>query len=122
MRNPALVKIAALALAAAALTPFTASAQTLGQNQTRSTSQSGTLTDVAPRPAEDRSSLGAVIMMDEPVLAQREMMMMARTREPDTRAMGAAGRALQRAMLEVEQPWQRAEDAARQRSNRFTPK
>lgn len=32
------------------------------------------LTDVAPLPAEERGSLGAVIMTDQPVLAQREMM------------------------------------------------
>lgn len=54
--------------------------------------QSGpaTLVDTAPLPAEDRNSLGAVVLMDDPVIAQREMMdtMMARS-AVDTRVMGA---------------------------------
>ncbi|HEX2544421.1 MAG TPA: hypothetical protein VHL79_06065 [Ramlibacter sp.] len=49
-----------------------------------------TMTDTAPLPASERGSLGAVIMMDEPVLAQREQMLQAMERSAvDTRTMGA---------------------------------
>jgi len=48
-----------------------------------------TMTDTAPLPATERSSLGAVIMMDEPVLAQREAMQQMAARAPDTSSMGA---------------------------------
>jgi hypothetical protein len=52
--------------------------------------QPRTMTDTAPLPPGDRSSVGAVILMDDPVLAQREMMLQARERSAvDTRAMGA---------------------------------
>jgi hypothetical protein len=49
-----------------------------------------TMTDTAPLPAHDRDSVGAVILMDEPVLAQREAMARAQARsEVDTTTMGA---------------------------------
>jgi hypothetical protein len=49
-----------------------------------------TMTDTAPSPASDRSSLGAVIMMDQPVLAQREQLLQAQERTSvDTRTLGA---------------------------------
>jgi hypothetical protein len=52
--------------------------------------QPRTMTDTAPLPPSDRSSVGAVILMEEPVLAQREMMLQAQERSAvDTRAMGA---------------------------------
>jgi hypothetical protein len=49
------------------------------------------LTDTAPLPAEDRSSLGAVVMPESPVLAQREMatQTLARTQQLMTTSMGA---------------------------------
>jgi len=48
------------------------------------------MTDTAPLPAHDRNSLGAVILMDEPVLAQREALLQAQERTGvDTRTMGA---------------------------------
>lgn len=47
------------------------------------------LTDTAPLPASERGSMGAVIMMDQPVLAQREAMAAAQERAVDTRLMGA---------------------------------
>jgi hypothetical protein len=54
-----------------------------------------TMTDTAPPPASDRSSVGAVILMDEPVLAQREQMQMAQERyNVDTRSMGGPARVL----------------------------
>lgn len=49
-----------------------------------------TMTDTAPVPAHDRSSVGAVILMDQPVLAQREQMQTAMERSAvDTRVLGA---------------------------------
>ncbi|MDB5956283.1 hypothetical protein [Ramlibacter sp.] len=49
-----------------------------------------TMTDTAPTPASDRDSLGAVIMMDQPVLAQRQQMLQAQERTAvDTRTLGA---------------------------------
>ena len=54
-------------------------------------------TDTAPPPAEERSSMGAVVMMDEPVLAQRQQMQNLARSAPDTRSMGAgAERVMQR--------------------------
>jgi hypothetical protein len=53
--------------------------------------QSGSkvLKDTEPLPPEDRSSVGAVILINEPVLAQREQMTrLAQERNP-TSAMGA---------------------------------
>ena len=47
------------------------------------------MVDTAPPPAHDRSSTGAVIMMDEPVLAQREPCGRRRSARPSTRALGA---------------------------------
>jgi hypothetical protein len=57
--------------------------------------------------------VGAVILMDEPVLAQREAMQQLEARGPDTRAMGAAStRLMERVMGEEERKHQRALDAA----------
>ena len=56
-------------------------------------------TDTAPPPADDRSSLGAVIMMDEPVLAQRAQMQTLMANTPDTRTMGAGPTRLLRDLL-----------------------
>jgi hypothetical protein len=58
------------------------------------------LTDAAPLPAEDRSSTGAVVLMDQPVLAQREAMEqnMANARL-QTSAMGAGPAAVIQRML-----------------------
>jgi hypothetical protein len=82
MKYQAFVRAAAGALAAAALTGA-AFAQT-------QTPQPVTMTDTAPAPAGDRSSVGAVILMDQPVLAQREAMLAAQERSAvDTRTMGA---------------------------------
>ena len=84
--------------------------------------QPRTMTDTAPLPATDRSSVGAVILMDDPVLAQREAMQMAQERSAvDTRTMGAGPSRLLRnwgtrdALRE-----QRALDAAEK--NKATPK
>jgi hypothetical protein len=80
-----------------------------------------TMTDTAPTPAADRSSSGAVILMDDPVLAQREQMQTAMERSAvDTSAMGAGpARVLRSVMTQEEQKRQRALEAEK---NRLMPK
>lgn len=72
------------------------------------------MTDAAPIPAHDRSSMGAVIVMDEPVLAQRDALQAAQERTAvDTRSMGAGpARILRDVMLHEQLKRQRALDAA----------
>ena len=73
--------------------------------------------DTAPAHASDRSSVGAVILMDQPVLAQREAMQAAKERSAvDTRAMGAGPARILRG-IKVEE--QKATEPAPQRT---TPK
>lgn len=86
MTYQVIVRAVAGALAAAALSGA-AFAQSQQQQQQQ---QPVTMTDTAPLPAGDRSSVGAVILMDQPVLAQREAMLAVRERSAvDTRTMGA---------------------------------
>ena len=81
MKYQDFVRAAAGALAAGAL---------CGAAFAQTQPQPVTMTDTAPPPAGERSSSGAVIMMDQPVLAQREAMAAAQERNAiDTRAMGA---------------------------------
>ena len=78
-----------------------------------------TMTDTAPSPAMDRSSSGAVIMMDQPVLAQRAAMQAVAERTAvDTTAMGAGpARILRDVMTQEQQKRQRALDGGgRQRA------
>ena len=72
------------------------------------------MTDTAPAPAHDRSSTGAVIMMNEPVLAQREAIRQAQERSAvDTRALGAGpSRILRRAQSREEIEFLKALEAA----------
>lgn len=78
--------------------------------------QAPTLTDTAPLPATERDSLGAVIIMNEPVLAQREAMQQAQERAVDTRTMGAgAARVLQRALTGNDIKQKKADDGAAQK-------
>lgn len=81
-----------------------------------------TMIDTAPSPAMDRSSTGAVIMMDQPVLAQRAAMQAVQERTAvDTTAMGAGpARVLRDVMTQEQAKRQRALDAAQQQ--RGTPK
>jgi len=66
--------------------------------------QPTTMVDTAPLPASDRSSVGAVILMDDPVLAQREAMEQMASRAPDTSAMGAGpAMLLQKTLTEPEE-------------------
>lgn len=75
--------------------------------------------DVSPAPPEDRSSVGAVVMMDEPVLAQREQMQQMLARGAvDTRTMGAGPARLLRGPLTKEEiEAQKALDAAEFQKN-----
>jgi hypothetical protein len=108
MKYQAFVRAAAGVLAAAAL-----SGAALAQTQP----QPVTMTDTAPTPASDRSSMGAVILMDQPVLAQREALLAAQERSAiDTRNMGAGPARVFRG-VRVEQ--QKATEPAPQRD---TPK
>lgn len=104
MRYPAFVRTAALALPVALL--FS------GVGWTQTQPQPATLSDAAPLPAQERTSSGAVILMDEPVLAQREQMEAAAARTPDTRTLGAGpARQLQRALTRGERERGSAIDA-----------
>lgn len=71
--------------------------------------QAPTMTDTAPPPASERSSVGAVILMEEPVLAQREAMLAAAERSAvDTTSMGAGpARVLRDVMVQEELKRQR---------------
>ena len=72
-----------------------------------------TLVDVAPDPAQDRDSLGAVILMDQPVLAQRQAMQQVQDRSVDTRTLGAGpNRIMQRVQSSEEQQFLRALEEA----------
>lgn len=81
-----------------------------------------TMTDTAPLPASDRSSVGAVVLMEQPVLAQREDMAAMQERSAvDTQTMGAGpARILRDVMVREQLKRQRALDAAQQQ--RVTPK
>lgn len=106
MRYQAFVRAAAAVLSTALL----GSGAVLAQPATSAPlPQPRTMTDTAPLPASDRSSVGAVILMDEPVLAQREMMLQAQARSAvDTRAMGAGAAKLLRREATESRPGTRA--------------
>lgn len=83
MRYQAFVRAAATVLSTALFASGAAFAQTKQPEPL-------TMTDTGPLPATERNSLGAVILMDDPVLAQREAMLQAQERSGvDTRSMGA---------------------------------
>jgi len=109
MNYPAFVRTAAVVLSTAVL-----SSAALAQTPP-------TMTDTAPLPATERDSHGAVILMDQPVLAQREAMKAAAERSAvDTRAMGAGpARVLQRVFTQEEINQQRAVEGGK--PNRVTP-
>lgn len=108
MKYQAFVRAAAGALAVAAF-----SATAFAQAQPNPV----TMIDTAPSPAAERSSLGAVIMMDQPVLAQREAMQAAQERAVDTRALGAGpARVIRRVQTQDEIEFQRALDEAMRRT------
>lgn len=69
MKNPILLRAA---LVAAALGAGSVLAQTAPSPSPAPTSASPVVSDVGPRPAEDRSSVGAVVLETSMVRAQRE--------------------------------------------------
>jgi hypothetical protein len=107
MRYQAFVRAAAGVLATASLATGAVFAQTTQP-------QPQTMIDTAPNPAQERASVGAVILMDQPVLAQREAMLAAQERSAiDTRALGAGPARLTRgAKARQDLDDQRARDAA----------
>ena len=83
MRYQAFVRAAAGVLVTGLLATGAAFAQTTQPHPL-------TMTDTAPLPATERESTGAVILMDQPVLAQRDALAAAQERTAvDTRALGA---------------------------------
>jgi hypothetical protein len=82
------------------------------------------MTDTAPLPASDRDSIGAVVLMDQPVLAQRQAMAQAQARTGvDTTALGAGpNRIMRRAQTQDEIEFQRALDAALRQQDAETPR
>lgn len=115
MRYQAFVRAAATVLSTAFLAAGAVHAQ--------SRPEPATMTDVAPLPATERQSSGAVILMDEPVLAQREAMQQAQERSGvDTRSMGAGPTRLMRnAQREEALRWQRAIEEAEKEQQRKDP-
>lgn len=116
MRYQAFVRAAATVLSTALL-GGTALAQTAPVPQPE------TMSDIAPLPPSERSSAGAIILMEEPVLAQRELLRQAQERtEVDTRSMGAGPAALiEQVFTEEELRSQREQDAAK-RLKKLEPK
>jgi hypothetical protein len=113
MRYQAFVRTAAGVLATAVVGVGAALAQTQPQPQV--------MTDAAPLPATERSSLGAVIIMDQPVLAQREAMLAVQERSAiDTRALGAGpSRIMREVQTKEELELQRALDEALRRDQQI---
>jgi methenyltetrahydromethanopterin cyclohydrolase len=113
MKYQAFVRAAAGVLATAVLGAGAALAQVQPQPPV--------MTDTAPLPASERSSLGAVIMMDQPVLAQREAMQAAQERTSvDTRALGAGpARIMREAQTRDELELQRALNEALRRDQQL---
>ena len=107
MRYQDFVRAAAGVLATALLATGGAFAQVKQPEPT-------TMVDTAPNPAHDRESVGAVILMDQPVLAQREQMQAAQERSAvDTRSMGAGPtRIMREVMTKEEMKRRKAMDAA----------
>ena len=100
MNSKALVRAAAVVLTTALFTPFAVHAQ----------AQPQTMVDTEPLPASERNSVGAVILMEQPVLAQREAMQNLAARAPDTSTLGAGpARVLQRALTKDESEKQERE-------------
>ena len=115
MKHQVVIRAAAAILAGAAFAAGAIAQQTKAPEPV-------TMTDTAPLPAHDRQSTGAVMLMDEPVLAQKEAMAAAQERsEVDTRTMGAGpANILRRVFTDEALQQQRALDAAQR--ERVTPK
>lgn len=84
MRYPTFLRAVALLVLPSAFLAGAAQAQS-----SSGVPQPAVMTDTAPLPPSDRMSTGAVILMDEPVLAQRAQMQQLAARQPDTQTLGA---------------------------------
>lgn len=82
MKTPSLTRTAAVLLAAALGGAFA---------QTAPTPTPKVISDMAPLPAEDRGSQGAIVLEEQPVLARQEMSQqtVARNRQMMSTVMGA---------------------------------
>jgi len=115
MRYQAFVRASAEVLATALIGAGAALAQTQPQPPV--------MADTEPLPATERDSAGAIILRDQPVLAQREAMAAQDRAAVDTRSLGAGpARILRRAQTQEEIDFQRALDEAMQRQQQGTPK
>src|SRR4051812_27069489 len=101
MQYPSLMRVAALLLPAALFTGGVCAQATQPQPNT--------MVDTAPLPAQDRASIGTVIMMDQPVLAQREAMAQVQARAPDTTALGAGPASLAAPSRQIDRVFTRQE-------------
>jgi hypothetical protein len=116
MRYHAFVRAAAGVLATALFGAAAALAQSTQP-------QPEVMTDAAPLPATERSSVGAVILMDQPVLAQRDALLAAQERSAvDTTSLGAGPTRIMRdAQTKDQIELQRALEKA-MRQEQVTPK
>ena len=87
MKTPLIARTAAVLMAAALGAAFA---------QTAPAPTPKVLSDMAPLPAEERSSQGAIVLEESPVLAKQEMMQetVARNRQMMTTVMGAGAAAI----------------------------
>ena len=93
MQYQPLLKTAALVLAAGLAAPVA-----LAQNAAPTAPTPQVMTDVAPLPASDRNSIGAVVLEDSMVIAQREHRM-ALQQAADRTGLASIGRNAIRATL-----------------------
>jgi hypothetical protein len=96
----------------------------MGATAALAQTQPSVMTDTAPLPAFDRDSIGAVIEMDQPVLARRQAMAQAEARTGvNTTTLGAGpNRIMRRAQTQEEIDFQRALDEALRQQGEGTPK
>ena len=117
MKYPAFVIAAAAALAVSALATGPAVAQ-----ESSATPTPPTMTDTGPPPASERNSMGAIVLMDEPVLAQREYLEMLARQGLDTRIMGGApSQIIRKTQTKDDVRKQRALDEAMKRRGEKAP-
>jgi hypothetical protein len=115
MRYQAFVRAAAAVLS----TAFLVAAGPAGAQVPGKRPEPAVMTDTAPLPATERESVGAVILMDEPVLAQREAMQQAQERSAvDTRTMGAGPARVLRNVFSKEEAEHRRIREAEERSRK----
>lgn len=119
MKYQAFVRAAATVLAASALLAGNAA---LAADPSSTAPTPERMSDVGPPPASERNSIGAIILADEPVLAQREYLEMLARQGIDTRVMGAGpNKLLRRTQTREDIERQRAIDEAEKRRGNRAP-